>query len=122
VRLAGDKRGRALASQLRRGMTPPEITLWLALRRNDAGLRFRRQHAAGPYVLDFYCAPARLAIEVDGEVHARGNSPERDAARDQWFAGQGVNVLRYLARDVSAETDAVVRHIIAIALERIRAC
>jgi very-short-patch-repair endonuclease len=52
-------------------MTSPEIGLWLALRRNDENLRFRKQPAAGPYVLDFYCATAKLAIEVDGEAHAR---------------------------------------------------
>ncbi|WP_204270871.1 DUF559 domain-containing protein, partial [Escherichia coli] len=57
--------------------------------------RFRKQHAAGPYVLDFYCAPAMLAIEVDGEAHARGDRPARDATRDAWLAEQGVKVLRY---------------------------
>jgi very-short-patch-repair endonuclease len=99
-------------------MTPPEIGLWLALRRNDAGLRFRRQHPAGGYVLDFYCAPALLAIEVDGEAHARGDRPARDAIRDAWLGSCGVRVLRYPARDVLADLDAVVRHILSIAVER----
>ena len=76
MRLEGSDDARRHATRLRRAMTPPEIALWLALRRNDAGLRFRRQYPAGPYVLDFYCAPARLAIEIDGEVHARGDRPE----------------------------------------------
>ncbi|WP_307083476.1 endonuclease domain-containing protein [Sphingomonas faeni] len=56
-------------------MTLPEIALWRALRTNEEGLRFRKQHAAGPYVLGFYCAPARLAIEVDGEAHNQGDRP-----------------------------------------------
>jgi len=99
-------------------MTPPEIALWLALRRKEAGVRFRRQHPAGIYVLDFYCAPAKLAIEVDGEAHSRGDRPERDAVRDAWLAARGVRVLRYAARDVLANLEGVVRQIVAVAIER----
>ena len=118
MRLEGSDDARRHAPRLRRAMTPPEIALWLALRRNDAGLRFRRQYPAGPYVLDFYCAPARLAIEVDGEVHARGDRPERDRVRDAWCADRKVQVLRYPAAALSADLDAVVRQIMAIAIER----
>jgi very-short-patch-repair endonuclease len=99
-------------------MTPPEIGLWLALRQNDAGLRFRRQHAAGAYVLDFYCAPAMLAVEVDGEAHARGDRPARDAVRDRWLAAQGVRVLRYPASEVLSNLEGVVREIVMVAIER----
>jgi very-short-patch-repair endonuclease len=100
-------------------MTSPEIAFWLVLRRSDAKIRFRRQYAAGHYVLDFYCAKARLAIEVDGEAHDRGDRPMRDAIRDAWLAGHGVAVLRYPAREVSTDIDAVVRQIIAVAERRI---
>jgi len=99
-------------------MTPPEIALWLALRRNDADLRFRRQCPAGFYVLDFYCAPARLAIEVDGEAHSRGDRPERDEVRDAWLASRHVRILRYAARDVLSDLEAVVRDIMAVAIDR----
>jgi very-short-patch-repair endonuclease len=98
-------------------MTPPEIALWLALRRNEEGLRFRKQHAAGPYVLDFYCAPARLAIEVDGEAHNHGNRPERDATRDAWLVTQNIQVLRYSVREMLVNLDDVVRQITAIAVQ-----
>lgn len=118
MRLEGSDSGQRNAKRLRKAMTSPEIGLWLALRRNDACLRFRRQHAADRYVLDFYCAPARLAIEVDGEAHARGDRPMRDAARDAWLAAQGTRVLRYSARDVLSNLEGVVREIIAVALER----
>ena len=90
----------------------------MALRRNEAGFRFRRQHAAGGYVLDFYCAPARLAIEVDGEAHNRGNRPMRDAVREEWLAQQGLRVLRYPAGDVLSNLEGVVREIMEVALER----
>lgn len=99
-------------------MTPPEIALWLALRRNASGLRFRRQHPAGAYVLDFYCAPAKLAVEVDGEAHSRGDRPARDEIRDAWLAPHGIRVLRYAASDVLTDIDAVFREIIAIAIDR----
>ncbi|WP_420138775.1 endonuclease domain-containing protein [Sphingomonas sp.] len=118
MRLAGSDSSQRTAKRLRKAMTPPEIGLWLALRTNDAGLRFRRQHPAGQYVLDFYCAPARLAVEVDGEAHNRGDRPLRDAARDQWLAAQGTHVLRYAATDVLTNLDGVVREILTIALAR----
>ena len=118
MRLQGTSPAQRKAKRLRHEMTPPEIALWLALRRNDAGLRFRRQHAAGDYILDFYCAPANLAIEVDGEAHGRGNRPVRDTLRDQWLDGRGVRVLRYTAREVTTDLEAVVRQVIAAALDR----
>ncbi|MCX8477337.1 MAG: endonuclease domain-containing protein [Sphingomonas sp.] len=118
MRLEGSEPSRRRAKRLRKEMTPPEIGLWLALRRNDVGLRFRKQHGAGSYVLDFYCAPAMLAVEVDGEAHACGDRPARDAARDAWLATQGVRMLRYPAREVLANVDGVVRQIVAIAIGR----
>jgi very-short-patch-repair endonuclease len=118
MRLNGSGPSRRNANQLRKQMTPPEIGLWLALRANSAGLRFRKQHSAGPYVLDFYCAPARLAIEVDGEAHARGDRPARDAERDAWLAAQGVRTVRYAAQEVLENLDGVITQILAIATKR----
>ncbi|HEX8527090.1 endonuclease domain-containing protein [Allosphingosinicella sp.] len=62
-------------------MSLPEVLLWQQLRGEPAGLKFRRQHPTGPYDIDFYCSDARLAIEVDGEGHNRGDRPARDMAR-----------------------------------------
>jgi very-short-patch-repair endonuclease len=118
MRLEGSESGKRNAKHLRKVMTPPEIGLWLALRGNEAGLRFRKQHAAGDYVLDFYCAPAKLAVEVDGEAHSRGDRPSRDAVRDAWLAIRGVRVLRYPASDVLSNLDGVFREIMTIAVER----
>ena len=118
MRLDGSDNTRRNAKRLRQEMTSPEIGLWLALRRNDAGLRFRRQHPAGPYVLDFYCAVARLAIEVDGEAHARGDRPLRDAIRDAWLEAQGVQLLRYPAAEVMGNLEGIVEHLMRIAVER----
>ena len=67
----------AKARALRRVMSPPEARLWQVLRTRPEGLKFRRQHPVGPFVLDFYCADARLGIEVDGEVHGMGDNPRK---------------------------------------------
>jgi len=89
------------ARQLRRRMSLPEVVLWQALRKGRlAGLRFRRQHPFGPYILDFYCAATRLAVEVDGLVHDTQSASNHDARRDAWLAQQGVTVLRVRAGDV----------------------
>lgn len=86
---SGPPQTKTLAKRLRRTMSLPEVLLWQQLRRRPGELRFRRQHPAGPYVLDFYCDAQKLAIEVDGEAHSRGNRPERDSARDGWLDAGG---------------------------------
>ncbi len=89
------------ARELRREMSLPEVVLWQALRKGGlAGLRFRRQHPIGPYILDFYCTSARLAIEVDGMVHDAAAQVRHDERRQAWLAQKGVSVLRVRANDV----------------------
>jgi len=89
-------------------MTPLEVALWQVLRARPGGLKWRRQHPAGPYVLDFYCGDARLAVEVDGEAHGRGDRPVRDTGRDAWLAEHGVATVRVPAGEVSRNLDGVV--------------
>ena len=93
------------ARRLRRELSLPETLLWVRLRGSD--VRFRRQHPIGPYVLDFYCPSAKLAIDVDGFAHDTGDRPQRDEARTNWLNGAGVEVLRVPAKDVLADPDAV---------------
>ena len=94
-------------------MTLPEIILWQWMRERPGGLRCRHQHPIGRYSLDFYCPSAKLAIEVDGEAHNRGDQPQHDAERDAWVAGQGIRTLRIAAIDVMNDLDAVTRLILA---------
>ena len=90
-------------------MTPPEIALWQALRSRELdGYRFRRQHPIGPWVVDFYCAEAGLAVEVDGWSHNMGE-PGRDARRDADLSRRGVRVIRFPATDVLRDLDSVLR-------------
>jgi very-short-patch-repair endonuclease len=96
-------------------MSLPEVLLWRELRKRPDGLKFRHQHPAGPYVLDFFCAKRRLAVEIDGEAHERGDHPERDKHRDEWLRTQGLRVCRILAADVLHDVESVITHIVVIA-------
>ncbi len=113
--LRGPKPTQQRARTLRAEMSLPEVKLWQVLRERPAGLKFRRQHPAGPYVLDFYCAQRLLVIEIDGEAHNRGDRPERDAKRDAWLAKNGIELCRIPASAVLADLDAVVTHIVTVA-------
>jgi very-short-patch-repair endonuclease len=98
----------AKARTLRKEMSLPEVLLWRELRQRPAGFKFRRQHPAGPFILDFACLEARLAVEIDGEARGRGTAPIHDEARDEWLANQGFRTLRIPARDVLNNLDGVI--------------
>ena len=111
--LHGPRSTQRKAKALRASLTLPEVLLWQALRTRPGGLKFRRQHPAGRYVLDFFCASLQLAVEIDGEVHGFGDRAQGDEERDAWLRAQGVRVLRVPASDVLADVDHVVDHILA---------
>jgi very-short-patch-repair endonuclease len=96
------------ARALRRTTTLPEGLLWQFLRTRPGGFKFRHQHPVGPdFVLDFYCAAKRLAIEVDGDAHNMGDNPNRDARRDAYLRERGMQVVRFNAGDVMNNLDGV---------------
>src|SRR5687767_11499347 len=103
------------AKQLRREMSLPEVLLWQQLRKLQTGYKWRKQHPVGPYYLDFYCDRAKLCIEIDGEAHARGDRPQRDARRDAWLATGGVLTLRIPAVEVLENLEGVLTFISATA-------
>jgi very-short-patch-repair endonuclease len=107
------------ARKLRSEMSLPEVTLWRELRKRPGGHKFRRQHPAGDYVLDFYCAKARLDIEVDGSVHDNAVAAERDRTRSTMLRAQGIATTRIPAQRVFEDLEAVVRRIVVICDERI---
>ncbi|MDZ4372292.1 MAG: endonuclease domain-containing protein [Phenylobacterium sp.] len=89
------------AKALRRTLSPPELLLWSRLKRRPSeGHVFRCQHPLGPYILDFYCPAARLAVEVDGSIHGEEGQIAHDQRRDRWLEQQGVTVLRIPASSV----------------------
>ena len=94
------QRNTSKARNLRREMTLPEVLLWNQLRRSPDGVHFRRQHEAGGNFLDFYCARAKVCIEVDGIVHDMGDQPELDEARNAKLASLGIETMRIPASEV----------------------
>jgi very-short-patch-repair endonuclease len=107
------------AKKFRCELTKPELMLWLILRTSPGGHKFRKQHPAGPYVLDFFCARANLAIEIDGFAHDTGDRPERDARRDAWLAEHRIDTFRIPAVDVLRNATDVAEAIVATIEDRL---
>ena len=80
-------------------MSPTETTLWFRLRNRElGGIKFRRQVVVGPFIADFYCAQARLIIEIDGESHSA--DPQYDLDRTLWLEDHSYRVIRFTNADV----------------------
>ena len=107
-------RTRDRARALRRKLTETELWMWLRIRR-DPIARFRKQHPLGPYILDFYCPAAKLAVELDGGVHGNEDQQIHDAIRTHWLESQGVRVLRIGTRAFVADPDGVAEQVLVTA-------
>jgi very-short-patch-repair endonuclease len=102
------------AKQLRKAQTSAEQQLWQALRGGKlAGLKFRRQHPVGHFILDFYCAAHKLVIEVDGGVH--DTQIEYDAARTTQLEEHGYKILRFTNEVVLHQIETVLTEILQAA-------
>jgi very-short-patch-repair endonuclease len=106
------------ARNLRQSQTNAERKLWSLLRdRRLAGFKFRRQHPAGPFVVDFCCTEAKVIVELDGGHHALTH--DSDTARSGYLAGQGYRVLRFWNNEVLGNASGVLERIVE-ALKRDR--
>ena len=104
---------RDIARKRRKQATVSEGILWSLLRGAQvSGLKFRREHPIGPWIVDFACLAQKLVVEVDGAYHDQ--VVERDLERQEDLSARGWKVLRYAAEDVEANAEAVAR---AIAIE-----
>ncbi len=82
--------------ELRNNLTPAEARFWKAVQnKNLEGRKFRRQHSAGSYILDFYCPSEKLAVELDGEIHFGDAAREYDYERKLFLEYYGIKVLRF---------------------------
>jgi len=104
-----DRKRVRFARQLRKEPTTGEALLWERLRRVGLGVRFRRQHPIDGFILDFHCAEARLAVEVDGASHQ--GREEHDGWRDSALRASGIHVLRFSEGRVRDDLDGVLRAI-----------
>jgi len=99
----------ARARAMRSALTPPEASLWVALRRlRGEGFHFRRQAPFRSYFLDFVCYTHRLVIEVDGAQHGEQEQARHDTIRDAVLAREGFRTLRFAAEDVLSNLEGVV--------------
>jgi very-short-patch-repair endonuclease len=108
---------RSRARALRRDSTDAERIIWSALRAHRLdGASFRRQVPVGPYIIDFVCHAARLAIELDGGQHYQSEHQKKDAHRTAFLADKGFRVLRFNNYDVMTDQTGVLE-MIALALK-----
>jgi very-short-patch-repair endonuclease len=96
-------------------MSLPEVLLWQRLKGGALGVSFRKQHPIGPYRADFYCASARLIVEIDGIAHDMGDRPARDERREQVLMEKGYRLLRIPAADVLRDPVGTAASIAALA-------
>jgi len=87
------------------------MKLWQKLRSRQLGVDFRRQHPAGPFVLDFYAPALRLAVELDGGQHAQATV--KDQQREAWLAERSVKIIRFWNTDVMQNLFGVLENIAA---------
>jgi len=106
------KRLKARRKDLRQSLTPAEATLWKCLQNSQLDRKkFRRQHSVGSFIIDFYCAECRLAIELDGEGHY---SPERwvyEQKRTEFLEKKSIRILRFENREVFDNLEFVLAEI-----------
>ncbi|UIP05634.1 DUF559 domain-containing protein [Erythrobacter sp. SDW2] len=112
--ITGSRETVKLARKLRSKMTLPEGKLWIELRKRPGGYEFRRQHPAGQFVLDFYCAAARLSVEVDGMAHDGAKAVSRDQRRSAWLRERGIATTRIPAREIVRDIETVVTRLVEI--------
>jgi very-short-patch-repair endonuclease len=101
----------AKARALRRRMTTAEKKFWSLVRNNHLGVKFRRQVPIGPYIVDFFCFSAKLAVELDGSQHYTEEGKEYDFHRDQFLEAQGITVLRFSNKEFLRNQDDVMQAI-----------
>jgi very-short-patch-repair endonuclease len=110
-----------LARKMRRALTRPEFLLWDRIKQRQPGAPvFRRQYAFGPYILDFYCIQAKLAIEVDGQEHGVESQINHDTKRDAWLRSKGIDTYRIPAYEILKDVGDVADGIYDLAIERLK--
>ena len=102
---------KAFAQKLRRDMTKEERHLWYDFLK-DLPITVNRQKVIGNYIADFYCANAKLIIEIDGTQHYEDEGIKSDKKRDEFFKELGIKVLRYSNEDVNNNFDGICEDIL----------
>ena len=107
------------ARSLRKEMTPQERHLWYDFLRYHPA-KIYKQRIIGPYIVDFYCASARLVIEIDGSQHYNMQGQVYDAKRTVFLENLGLSVVRYSNADINVRFQSVCEDIDRLIKERSR--
>ena len=89
-------------------MTDAERYLWNYIKNEQIGVRFRRQHIIGDYIVDFICLKQKLIIEVDGGYHNDPTQQQKDRIRQNWLESMGYKVLRFNNNDIFHQIESVI--------------
>ena len=103
------------ARKLRREMTPHERKLWYLFLRTYP-VKICKQRIIDSFIVDFYCASAKLVIEIDGSQHYTESGQQYDLERSAVLENYGLRVLRFSNREIDREFDAVC-HAIDLAIQ-----
>ncbi len=98
------------AKKLRKEMTPQERCLWYNFLRNYP-VKFQRQKILGKYIVDFYCAKAKLVIEIDGSQHYTLEDLQYDKERTNFLSEYDITVLRFTNTEINRNFSAVCEYI-----------
>jgi very-short-patch-repair endonuclease len=99
--------------RLRTDGTPAEAALWSSIKNKKiAGLKFRRQHSVGNFILDFYCPAIKLCIELDGDHHYTPEGMLSDERRTVYLNSKNITVIRFENRLVFEDLDFIIESIL----------
>jgi very-short-patch-repair endonuclease len=101
----------ANARKMRKELTTSEFKFWQLVHEAFPNIKFRRQHAIGPYIIDFCCLSHNLCIEIDGESHFTKEIIALDRKRTDFLISHGWNVLRFSNLDIQTNIDGVIQEI-----------
>ncbi|HLO30063.1 MAG TPA: endonuclease domain-containing protein [Anaerolineales bacterium] len=107
-----------LARDHRHPLTPAEAKIWARVRNRGLGFKIRREHPIWRFIADFYCAEAKLVIEIDGDSHAEFDQEEYDRARTVWLEERGYKVIRITNEDVHRHLEDALKEIYWTCQER----
>jgi very-short-patch-repair endonuclease len=103
---------KAKRKSLRSNLTSAEARLWKLIQNSKLdGIKFRRQHSLGNYIVDFYCPKYLLVIELDGNIHFNPVNEEYDTKRTTYINSLGIKVIRFENKEVFEKTEFVLEEI-----------
>ena len=108
-----------VARDHRHPLTPAEAKIWSRVRNRGLDFKFRRQHPIWRFIADFYCAEAKLVIEIDGDSHAEPDQETYDQVRTEWLEERGYKVIRITNEDVHQRLEDSLKEIYMVCEERV---